>query len=171
LGDLAIFGVASGRLRSTLENQVTALAAIREETLNVSDLRRLLAAETGIVSSTGTSGLSQVPGGIELEHTSHSPIRDPTIFRSGYLYIYPISPIRTVGSQVRAAPPDAHSKAQSVSWERDSRGERDVGFPLIPRYIRFGSTSTAPSTHKFVVEPRKLSWLFRHQAPEHHQIG
>ena len=67
LGDLAIFGVASGRLRSTLENQINAVAIIREEALNVSDLRQLLAAPTSIVAGAGTRALGQVRGEIDFD--------------------------------------------------------------------------------------------------------
>jgi ATP-binding cassette subfamily B protein len=72
LGDLAIFGVASGRLRSTLENQITAVAGIREETLNVSDLRQLLAARASIVASGGAPAPQRIRGEIEFDRVSFS---------------------------------------------------------------------------------------------------
>jgi ATP-binding cassette subfamily B protein len=71
LGDLAIFGVAAGRLRTTLENQVSAIAGIREEALNVSDLRQLLVARPGIVAAAGARRApEQVRGEIEFDRVS-----------------------------------------------------------------------------------------------------
>jgi ATP-binding cassette subfamily B protein len=70
LGDLAIFGVASGRLRTTLENQVNAVAGIREETLNVSDLRQLMAARASIVATSGARATERVRGEIEFDEVS-----------------------------------------------------------------------------------------------------
>jgi len=70
LGNLAIFGVASGRLRWTLESQISAVAAIREETLNVSDLRQLLAAQSSLISKTGVPGSRFVRGEIEFDRVS-----------------------------------------------------------------------------------------------------
>jgi ATP-binding cassette subfamily B protein len=71
LGDLAIFGVASGRLRWTLEGQVNAVATIREETLNVSDLRQLLAAQSNITVQPGAAAAAdQVRGEIEFDRVS-----------------------------------------------------------------------------------------------------
>jgi ABC-type bacteriocin/lantibiotic exporter with double-glycine peptidase domain len=70
LGNLAIFGVASGRLRWTLESQISAVAAIREETLNVSDLRQLLAAQSNLIGKTGVPGSQVVRGDIEFDRVS-----------------------------------------------------------------------------------------------------
>lgn len=70
LGDLAIFGVASGRLRLTIENQINAVATIREETLNVADLRQLLAAEASIVATAGSRAPERVRGEIEFYKVS-----------------------------------------------------------------------------------------------------
>jgi ATP-binding cassette, subfamily B, bacterial len=81
LGDLAIFGVASGRLRWTLESQINAVAGIREETLNVSDLRQLLAARAGIVASAGAPAPGRVRGEIEFDNVSfaYPGSNDPVI--------------------------------------------------------------------------------------------
>ncbi len=70
LGDLAIFGVASGRFRWPLESQMSAVAAIREETLNVSDLRQLLAAQSSLIGKTGASDSQIVRGEIEFDRVS-----------------------------------------------------------------------------------------------------
>ncbi len=70
LGDLAIFGVASGRLKWTLESQISAVAAIREETLNVSDLRQLLAAKSSLIGKTGVSDSQPFRGEIEFDRVS-----------------------------------------------------------------------------------------------------
>jgi ATP-binding cassette subfamily B protein len=70
LGDLAIFGVAAGRLRATLENEVTAIAGIREEALNVSDLRQLLVARAGIVAGAGSRAPGVVRGEIQFDRVS-----------------------------------------------------------------------------------------------------
>ena len=70
LGDLAVFGVASGRLRSTLETEAKAIAVIREETLNVSDLRQLLATQTSIVGSARVPAPDHIRGEIQFENVS-----------------------------------------------------------------------------------------------------
>ena len=70
LGDLAVFGVASGRLRGTLESQINALAGIREETLNVSDLRELLAAKPAMSGAAAVVAPEQVRGEITFDHVT-----------------------------------------------------------------------------------------------------
>jgi ATP-binding cassette, subfamily B, bacterial len=71
MGDLAIFGAAAGRLRLTLEAEVNALAGLREEMLNVSDLHELLGARRSITApSIACPFPSRLRGEVDFESVS-----------------------------------------------------------------------------------------------------
>jgi ATP-binding cassette subfamily B protein len=98
VGDLAIFGVASGRLRTTLEKQVSAATMIRDETLNVSDLRKLLVTSPGLVAKSGVSHPSIINGEIEFEDVSFSYPGSPgPVLRGISLHIRPGETLALVG--------------------------------------------------------------------------
>lgn len=70
MGDLAIFGAAAARLRSTLESVIDGSANLLEQMLNISDLREMLAAEPRLVSAPGAHAPQPYRGEIELENVS-----------------------------------------------------------------------------------------------------
>jgi ATP-binding cassette subfamily B protein len=70
MGDLAIFGAAAARLRTTLESVIDGSASLLEQMLNISDLREMLAAEPRLVSAPGTHAPQPYRGEIELENVS-----------------------------------------------------------------------------------------------------
>jgi len=70
MGDLAIFGAAAARLRTTLESVIDGSASLLEQMLNISDLREMLAAEPRLVSAPGTHAPHPYRGEIELENVS-----------------------------------------------------------------------------------------------------
>jgi len=67
VGDLAIFGAAAARLRSTLEGLINVTANLLEQMLNISDLRELLAAESRNVPALRTAAPQYYRGEIELD--------------------------------------------------------------------------------------------------------
>jgi ATP-binding cassette subfamily B protein len=98
LGDLAVFGVASGRLRATLESQINAVAGIREETLNVSDLRELLAAKPTMTGSAAAVAPAQVRGEIAFDHVSFAyPGSPKLVLQDVSLTIRPGEAVAIVG--------------------------------------------------------------------------
>ena len=70
MGDLAIFGAAAARLRSTLESEINATAGLLEQMLNISDLRELLAEKPRIISAPGTAAPQPYRGEIEFDRVS-----------------------------------------------------------------------------------------------------
>jgi len=72
MGDLAIFGAAAARLRLTVEVEITSVANLLEQMLNISNLQELLSAKPQIVSAAGTTSLHHYRGEIALEGVSFS---------------------------------------------------------------------------------------------------
>ncbi len=70
IGDLAIFGAAAARLRTTLEAEISTTANLLEQMLNVSDLRELLTAKPQLVSASASPAPRSFRGEIELEKVS-----------------------------------------------------------------------------------------------------
>lgn len=70
MGDLAIFGAAAARLRSTLEAEISAIANLLEQMLNISDLRELLAAQPRVASAPNGAVSQPYRGEIEFDHVS-----------------------------------------------------------------------------------------------------
>ena len=70
MGDLAIFGAAAARLRTTLESEISATANLLEQMLNISDIRELLEEQPRVVSASTTPAPQQYRGEIELDHVS-----------------------------------------------------------------------------------------------------
>jgi ATP-binding cassette, subfamily B, bacterial len=70
MGDLAIFGAAAARLRTTLEAEISATADLLEQMLNISDLRELLAEKPQVVSTPGTTAPRPYRGEIEFDRVS-----------------------------------------------------------------------------------------------------
>ena len=69
LGDLAIFGAAAARLRATVESEISAVAGLQAQMLNISDLRDFLAAKPRI---TGAGPAAACRGEIEFDRVSFS---------------------------------------------------------------------------------------------------
>ena len=98
MGDLAIFGAAAGRLRSTLEAQVNAVAIMREETLNISDLRELLLTQPAIVAAPNAIAPQSCRGEIEFRAVSFTyPGSDQPALRDVSLTIAPGETLALVG--------------------------------------------------------------------------
>jgi ATP-binding cassette subfamily B protein len=72
LGDLAIFGAAAARLRATVEGEISSVAGLQEQMLNISDLRDFLAAKPRIASSPGARPAAVCRGEIEFDRVSFS---------------------------------------------------------------------------------------------------
>jgi ATP-binding cassette subfamily B protein len=70
MGDLAIFGAAAARLRSTLEAAVNGVANLQEQMLNVSDLRELIAAKPRLTAVPGSAVSGPYLGKVEFEKVS-----------------------------------------------------------------------------------------------------
>jgi ATP-binding cassette subfamily B protein len=70
MGDLAIFGAAAARLRLTVEGEITSVASLLEQMLNISNLQELLAAKPLIISAGATAFSHQYRGEIEFEGVS-----------------------------------------------------------------------------------------------------
>ena len=64
MGDLAIFGAAAARLRATVEGEISSMANLLEQMLNISDLRELLAAKPRIVSPASSASPQHYRGEI-----------------------------------------------------------------------------------------------------------
>jgi ATP-binding cassette, subfamily B, bacterial len=98
IGDLAIFGAAAGRLRATLEGQVNAVAVMREETLNISDLRELLLTHPAIVAAPNAIAPENYRGEIEFRGVSFTyPGSDQPALRDVSLTIRPGETLALVG--------------------------------------------------------------------------
>ena len=70
MGDLAVFGAATARLRSILEAEINTLAGVLEETLNVSDLQELLKTKPVIGATRTAATNGSYCGEIELHGVS-----------------------------------------------------------------------------------------------------
>ncbi|HXN86846.1 MAG TPA: ABC transporter ATP-binding protein, partial [Candidatus Binataceae bacterium] len=70
MGDLAIFGAAAARLRLTVEGEISSIASLLEQMLNISNLQELLAAKPLIVSTAEPTSSHQYRGEIEFEGVS-----------------------------------------------------------------------------------------------------
>jgi ATP-binding cassette, subfamily B, bacterial len=70
MGDLAIFGAAAARLRLTVEVEISSIASLLEQMLNISNLQELLAAKPLIVSTAAPTSPQQYRGEIEFEKVS-----------------------------------------------------------------------------------------------------
>ena len=70
MGDLAIFGAAAARLRSTLEVEINAVANVLQEMLSVSDLQELLATKPRIASAPRAVAPDHYRGEVELQGVS-----------------------------------------------------------------------------------------------------
>ena len=72
MGDLAIFGAAAARLRLTVEVEISAVANLLAQMLNISNLQELLAAKPLIVSAGRTATPQHYRGEFAFEHVSFS---------------------------------------------------------------------------------------------------
>ncbi len=70
MGDLAIFGAAAARLRSTVEAEINGLTSLLEQMLHVADLQEFFAAKPRLTSEASTSIPQQYRGEIEFEGVS-----------------------------------------------------------------------------------------------------
>ncbi|HLI79720.1 MAG TPA: ABC transporter ATP-binding protein, partial [Candidatus Binataceae bacterium] len=81
MGDLAIFGAAAARLRSTVEGEISAIALLQEQMMSISDLREFLAATPRIASRPDVATLPSYRGEIEFDHVSftYRGAEEPTL--------------------------------------------------------------------------------------------
>jgi ATP-binding cassette subfamily B protein len=73
MGDLAIFGAAAARLRSSVEGEINAVSTLQEQMLNISDLREFFAAKPRIASPPREAAASlglNFRGAIQFDHVS-----------------------------------------------------------------------------------------------------
>ena len=70
MGDLAIFGAAAARLRSTVEAEINGLTYLLEQMLHVSDLQEFFAAKPALISASTASVPQQYRGELEFENVS-----------------------------------------------------------------------------------------------------
>jgi len=81
MGDLAIFGAAAARLRATVENEISAIANLQEQMMNISDLREFLAATPRIAPASDAVALASCRGEIEFDHVTftYRGAEEPTL--------------------------------------------------------------------------------------------